>query len=67
MQLAIHGRIASRRRNHAIAGREKHEAAGGDALPCPNPKCRAPGWPLAAKPLNWPWAEHCWNCDVELR
>ena len=41
--------------------------AGTDLSPCPNPVCRAPGWPLVGKPLNWPWAEHCWNCKQELR
>jgi hypothetical protein len=46
----------------------EHEAIrSGDAVPCTNPACRAPGWPLAAKPRNWPWADRCWNCDVELR
>ena len=43
------------------------KVAGGDPSPCLNPACRAPGWPLVAKPLNWPWAEHCWNCGTGLR
>jgi hypothetical protein len=42
-------------------------ADGTDPSPCPNPACRAPGWPLVGKPLNWPWAEHCWNCKQGLR
>lgn len=48
-------------------GSEREAIALGDAVPCTNPACKAPGWPLAAKPRNWPWADRCWNCDVELR
>jgi hypothetical protein len=54
----------------AVAERDgtEHEAIrSGDAVPCTNPACKAPGWPLAGKPRNWPWADRCWNCDVELR
>jgi hypothetical protein len=29
--------------------------------------CTAPGRPVIAKPLDRPWAKHCWNCNVELR
>lgn len=57
MQFVIEPRVLSRCDGHPSV----------DPSPCPNPACRAPGWPLLAKPLNWPWAEHCWNCDVELR
>jgi hypothetical protein len=67
MQLVIQKRVFSRRGSHPIVRPSSAEVASGDASPCPNPACRAPGWPLVAKPLNWPWAEHCWNCDVELR
>jgi hypothetical protein len=54
-------------RSHPIARQHTAEVANGDPSPCPNPACRAPGWPLVAKPRNWPWADQCWNCSVELR
>lgn len=67
MQPVIHKRVSARRRSHPIARPHTAELASGEALPCPNPACRAPGWPLVAKPRNWPWAERCWNCDFKLR
>lgn len=67
MQSVIQKRDTSRRGSDPIARPDTAEVASGGPAPCPNPACRAPGWPLVAKPLNWPWAEHCWNCNVELR
>jgi len=67
MRVAIQKRVTSRRRSHPIARPDTAEVASGDAVACLNPACRAPGWPLAGKPRNWPWADHCWNCRVELR
>ena len=67
MQVVIHKRGAARRRSHPIARPDTAEVASDDAVPCPNAACRAPGWPLVAKPRNWPWADHYWNCRVELR
>jgi hypothetical protein len=67
MQVVIQKRGAARRRSHPLARPDTAEVASGDAVPCPNPACRVPGWPLVAKARNWPWADHCWNCRVELR
>jgi hypothetical protein len=67
MQAVIRKRVFFRRARHPIARPDTAEVATGDPSPCPNPACRAPGWFLVAKPRNWPWAERCWNCNVELR
>jgi hypothetical protein len=67
MQSVIPKRDTSLRASHPVAASNSAQATRGDPTPCPNPACRAPGWPLVAKPLNWPWAEQCWNCNVELR
>ena len=67
MQFVIPKRVSARRRSRPIARLDTAAGVSAEASPCPNPACRAPGWPLVSKPLNWPWAEHCWNCDVELR
>jgi hypothetical protein len=67
MPVVSHKHAASRRRSHPTTRPDTTDIASGDASPCPNPSCRAPGWPLVAKPRNWPWAEHCWNCGLELR
>lgn len=66
MQFVIQKRVSSRRGSHPIARPDTAEVASGDPSPCPNPACRAPGWPIVAA-LNGPWAKHCWNCNVELR
>jgi len=59
---------AGRRLAASERQRQARDSIGlGDALPCPNAACRAPGWPLVAKPRNWPWADRCWNCEIELR
>jgi hypothetical protein len=67
MQFVIQKRVPTRLRDHAIARPGRTEVAIADASPCPNVACRAPGWLLAGKPRNWPWADHCWNCGAELR
>jgi hypothetical protein len=68
MQVATHKRVPSHRRSQPTAGRpETAEIVSGDAPPCPNSACRARGWPLVAKPRNWPWAQQCWNCGRDLR
>ena len=64
MHVATHKRLPSHRRSQPTARRpETVEIARGDASQCRASACRAPGWPLVARP----WAEHCWNCGLELR
>jgi hypothetical protein len=49
MQVVIQKRGAARRRSHPIARPDTAEVASGDAVPCPNPASRAPGWPLGGQ------------------
>jgi hypothetical protein len=67
MQSVIEKPIRSRHRSHPTAWADTAEVVRSDASPGPNPAGRAPGWPLVAEPLNWPWAKHYWNCSAELR
>jgi hypothetical protein len=66
MHSVIDKPVPSGNRSHPVARPDTAAPASGDPSPCPNSVCRAPGWPLAAKPRNWPWADHCWNCGFEL-
>jgi hypothetical protein len=67
MQDVIDKPVPSGLGRHPLGRPDTAKVASGDPSPCSNPDCRAPGWPLVANPRNWPWADRCWNCRLELR